>query len=91
MVKTRINIPHLFRQFTGGLESIPVEGVTVRDCLMRLSQVHPRLKSILFKKNGELDYIWLIVVDQKVVPPGQLELRVEPGQDIRIIPLAAGG
>jgi molybdopterin converting factor small subunit len=88
-VNIHIHITH--RQFTNGLEVVPVEGKTVGECLRHLVQQFPGMEKALFSKKDKLLNVIEIFVNQTSAYPNELARPVKDGDDIHLVVMLAGG
>jgi molybdopterin converting factor small subunit len=88
-VKVNIHITH--RQFTNGLEVVPVEGKTVGECLDRLIKQFPGMEKALFAKKDKLHNIVEIYVNHATAYPNELVKPVKDGDEIHLVVMLAGG
>lgn len=86
-----IHIHRTHRQYTDGLERIPVEGETVGACLSALTERYPGLQRILFTQNGILRNHIEIYLNAESAYPDELKKAVSTGDEIHITALLAGG
>lgn len=88
-VNIHIHITH--RQHTDGKQTVAAEGGTVGEALADLVKRYPGLKKEIFHKNGKLHNYIEIYLNQESAFPGELEKKVQKGDDIQIITFLAGG
>jgi molybdopterin converting factor small subunit len=79
------------RQYTGGIETVDVDGSTVGECLRNLTRRFPRLGSVLFDKSGNLHHLIEIYVNMESAYPDELAKPVAPGDEIHVTLLLSGG
>ena len=88
-VNVHIHTTH--RQFTNGLEVVPVEGKTVGECLNHLAQQFPGMEKALFAKKDKLLNVVEIYVNHTSAYPNELARPVKDGDDIHLVVMLAGG
>jgi len=88
-VKVYIHTTH--RQFTNGLEVIPVEGNTVGECLNHLIRQFPGMEKALFTKKDKLLNIVEVYVNHATAYPNELIKPVKDGDEIHLVLMLAGG
>jgi molybdopterin converting factor small subunit len=78
----------------GTTEHLPVEdGTTVRDLLVRLSTESPKFAELVYDLAGDRlkEYAALILNGQTIELAGGLDRRLEPGDQLLLLPGFAGG
>jgi len=90
-VSINISIHRTHRQFTGGLDTVEVQGNNVGDCLEDLIRQFPDMRNALFDKKGKLLNAVEIYINQKSAYPDELAKPVKDGDDIHITLMLAGG
>ena len=88
-VKVHIHTTH--RQFTNGLEVVPVEGNTVGECLNQLITQFPKMEKALFAKKDKLLNIVEVYVNHATAYPNELIKPVKDGDEIHLVLMLAGG
>jgi molybdopterin converting factor small subunit len=86
-----VHIHKTHRQFTTGLEKVPVEGGTVRECLDALVARFPQMKPALWDGKGRLKNQIEIYLNQQSAYPDETGKKVNPGDEIHITVMLAGG
>ena len=87
--KVHIHITH--RQFTNGLDVVPVEGNTVGECLNHLTKQFPGLEKALFAKKDKLLNVVEVFVNHATAYPNELIKPVKDGDEIHLLVMLAGG
>jgi molybdopterin converting factor small subunit len=85
---------HLYSGLTdyvGGHDMIEVNGRTVGECLHELIGQYPRLKNVLFDKNGGLQSHVFASINLKSAYPEKLDTPLEEGDELHIALIIAGG
>jgi molybdopterin converting factor small subunit len=88
-VNVHIHTTH--RQFTNGLEVVPVEGKTVGECLNQLIRQFPGMEKALFAKKDKLQNIVEVYVNHTTAYPNELIKPVKDGDEIHLVIMLAGG
>ncbi len=88
-VKVHIHATH--RQYTNGLEVVPVEGDTVGECLNHLTRLFPEMGKALFAKKDKLHNIVEVYVNHATAYPNELVKPVKDGDEIHLVVMLAGG
>ncbi len=88
-VKVHIHIIH--RQFTNGLDMVPVEGNTVGECLNHLTKQFPGMEKALFAKKDKLLNVVEVFVNHATAYPNELIKPVKNGDEIHLLVMLAGG
>ena len=87
----RVYIHTTHRQFTNGMETVPVEGKTVGECLNHLIRQFPGMGKALFAKKDKLLNIVEIYLNHATAYPNELIKPVKDGDDIHLVVMLAGG
>lgn len=83
-----VKVPPPYRGPTGGLESIPVRGATVRECIEAVEAAHPGFAGQVFAANGEPHRFVKLFVNGEQAPP---EAPVADGDEVEVLAAIAGG
>ncbi|QQS45025.1 MAG: MoaD/ThiS family protein [Acidobacteriota bacterium] len=85
-------IPTPLRRFTDGVETVPVEGGTVKDVFDYLENRFPGIRARLCEENGDLRRFINVYVDGEDIRfLERLETPVAEKAEISIVPAIAGG
>lgn len=88
----RVRIPAPMRRFTGGEGLVIVEAADLRQCIDALEASYPDIKSHLRDENGKLfPFANIFVNDDDARFLGELDAPLKDGDEVTIIPAAAGG
>jgi len=87
----KVNLHVTLRQFTGGRESIEVEGRTVGECLKNVADQFPEIEASVFDKKGALSHIVEIYLNHQSAYPNELAKPVKDGDEIHVTMMLAGG
>jgi molybdopterin synthase sulfur carrier subunit len=89
---TAVRIPAVLRPSVGGEKELDVDGGTVGDVVDALIARFPSLRDQLLTGEGELNrFVNVYVNGQDVRYLDGLATRVEPRDEIRLLPAMAGG
>src|ERR1044072_4098061 len=87
-----ILIPTALRSFTGGKDTVSVEGSTVGDALASLVEQHPDLKKHLYNEEGKLrHFVNVSLNDEDIRYIEKGATTIEDGDVLSIVPSIAGG
>ncbi len=90
-MSVKINIHPFLSQHTDNQDVVEVNGATVGQCLKELVTRFPALKQWLFEKNGKLNRLVEIYVNNETSYPEELAKPVKDGDEIHILIIIAGG
>jgi molybdopterin converting factor small subunit len=86
-----VHVHKTHRQFTNGLEVVPVEGKTVGECLNHLVRQFPGMEKVLFAKKDKLHNIIEVYLNHATAYPNELIKPVRDGDEIHLVVMLAGG
>lgn len=90
--KVIVHLPLALREFADGQARIAVTGATVRDVLDALATDYPLAGARILGPEGELRrYVNVFLGEANVRDIQGLDSRLEPGDELFIIPAVAGG
>ncbi len=76
----------------GGESVISVEGTTVGEVLLRVTNLYPEIKSQLLNDDGTLHrFLNVYVNDDDVRYIGGVDASIAPNDEITLLPAVAGG
>ena len=91
-MRTKVKMAVQFRKLTQGNSYVFVEGKTLDEVMVNLSRDYPGLESKLFEKDGKRRRSVNIYINQEDIRYlGDRANRLEPEDEIYIIPPASGG
>ncbi|MFC2005096.1 MoaD/ThiS family protein [Chloroflexota bacterium] len=90
-MSVKINIHPFLAQHTNGHDVVEVNGSTVGQCLEQLVTRFPELKEWLFEKNGRLNRLVEIYVNNETSYPEELAKPVKDGDELYILIIISGG
>jgi molybdopterin synthase sulfur carrier subunit len=82
-------IPSLMQGLTGGLQTVEIEGSTVRQIVENLEKAHPGMKERLVEA-GRIKPNISVAVDGEITPLGMLE-KVGESSEVHFLPAIGGG
>ena len=89
---TRVLIPTPLRAFTGGRDSIDLEGATIGDLLKELIAQHGDLRRHLYSDEGKLrSFVNIYVNDEDIRHLQRESTPVSAKDTVSIVPSVAGG
>jgi molybdopterin converting factor small subunit len=86
-----LKISSFFDQYTNNKDSILVKGSTVGECINDAIKQLPKLKSVIFDKNGKIYSYLDVFVNGESSFPKQMEQAVKDGDVLHIVMLIHGG
>jgi len=87
----KVMVPGSLRSWFGGSDEVSCEGATVGHCLDQLGGRFPGLKDRLLTPAGEIGAVIIFLNGDNVRQRQGLATAVSNGDEIGIVPLAAGG
>ncbi len=88
----RVRIPTPLRKFTGGQESVEVEGPSVAAVLDALDESHPGLKGRICEEDGTVRrFVNIYVNGDDIRFLDNAASPVKDGDEVSIVPAIAGG
>ena len=89
---SRVFIPQVLRPDVGGVKAVDVEGDTVGDVVDALVDRHPSLGDRLRTPDGTLHrFVNVYLNGEDVRYLSGLDTRVDPEDEVRLLPAIAGG
>ncbi|MBF88814.1 MAG: molybdenum cofactor biosynthesis protein MoeB [Candidatus Marinimicrobia bacterium] len=91
-MSNRIKIPSPLRQFTDNKSYVEVDGLTIKEVLIKIFEQYPQIQSHILDNNGEMrNFVNIYVNGKNIKEKDNLDTSVPIDSDIRIIPAIAGG
>ncbi len=90
-MSVRINIRPVLAHFTDGQTVVEVKGSTVGQCLDDLVQQFPKVKKVLFGKDGGLRNYVEVYINRESAYPDELAKPVKDGDELNLALIIAGG
>ncbi len=88
----RVRIPTPLRKFTGGQESVSVEGNSVAAIIDSLESGHPGLRERICEDDGSIRrFVNVYINGDDIRFLDNLESAVKDGDEVSIVPAIAGG
>ena len=88
---TRIRFTNLFAERIGGVNSVDVPGATVELSLRALTDRHPSLTPLVWAKDGALNSVMVVFLNDRQLGAAELGTLVGPGDEIDIVSALEGG
>jgi len=86
-----VRVPASLSDWFDGQDEVICQGRTVNECFEKLEDIFPGTKNQLIDKSGKLMAILVFLNGDNIRYLDGLETVVRDGDEIGIIPLAAGG
>ncbi|GAB6909102.1 putative ThiS family protein [Desulfosarcina cetonica] len=90
-MRVTLNLHKTHRQYTGGIETLELEGNTIGDCIDRLIERFSGMREALFDGKGKLKNQIEIYLNMESAYPDELKKPVKDGDDVYITVMLAGG
>jgi len=87
----RIRFTNLFAERIGGVSSVDVSAATVESALRALTDRHPTLTPLVWAKDGALNPVTVVFLNDRQLVAAEIGISVEPGDEIDIVPALEGG
>lgn len=87
----RIRFTTLFAERIGGIDSAEVEATSVASALRALTDRHPELAPLVWAPGGGVNPVMVLFLNDRQLSQGELDVRVDAGDEIDIIPAIEGG
>jgi MoaD family protein len=84
-------VPGSLKAWLDGACEADCQGRTVGECLADLSRLHPRLQGRVLDEERGMPKVLVFLNGDNVMGMGGLDTPVNDGDEIALIPLAAGG
>ncbi|MGE5138833.1 MAG: MoaD/ThiS family protein [Rudaea sp.] len=85
----RILIPALLRSYTGNRAEVQAEGETLAEVMRDLDRQYPGIAFRIVNEQQRIREHILVFVNH--ARSSGMEMRLEPGDEIRIVPAISGG
>jgi hypothetical protein len=86
-----IRFTNLFAERIGGVNSVDVRGATVESSLRALTDQHPALASLVWGKDGALNTVMVVFLNDRQLAAAEIGTSVGPGDEIDIVSALEGG
>lgn len=86
-----VRVPGSLKDWFQGDDEAICQGETMGECLEHLIERFPDLRDRLFDENGELSSVLVFLNGENILSLEGLATSVKDGDEVGIIPLAAGG
>ena len=87
----RIRFTNLFAERIGGVNAVDVQGATVESSLRALTDGHPSLMPLVWAKDGGLNSVMVVFLNDRQLAAAELATAVGPGDEIDIVSALEGG
>jgi molybdopterin converting factor small subunit len=87
----KVHLYSSLQQFTNDRDTVEVSGSTIGECLDDLAKQFPKIKPMLFDKDGKLSGHIFVSVNLKSTYPEELTRAVNDGDELYIARIIAGG
>jgi molybdopterin converting factor small subunit len=87
----RIRFTTLFAERIGGISTVDVLAATVESALRALTDRHPSLTPLVWAKDGALNPIMVVFLNDRQLGVAEIGTPVGPGDQIDIVPALEGG
>jgi hypothetical protein len=87
----RIRFTNLFAERIGGVNAVDVSAATVESALRALTDRHPPLTSLVWAKDGALNPVMVVFLNDHQLGAAEIGTAVEPGDEIDIVSAVEGG
>jgi molybdopterin converting factor small subunit len=87
----RIRFTNLFAERIGGVSTVDVLAATVESALRALTDRHPNLTPLVWAKDGALNPVMVMFLNDRQLGSAEIGTRVGPGDEIDIVPALEGG
>jgi molybdopterin synthase sulfur carrier subunit len=86
-----VKLPPVLQEFSGGVETLEVNGRTVDECLEALEARFPGIREPLLDRQGKLLRVFGIYLNSDGLHPVELDSLVRDGDEIVILNFLMGG
>jgi sulfur-carrier protein len=86
-----VRIPGSLADWFNGADEVACRGGTLRECFSEIQGKHPGFHERIFDGQGEIGLVLIFVNGENIRNLAGLATKVSDGDEIGIIPLAAGG
>ena len=87
----RIRFTNLFAERIGGVSAVDVQAATIESALRALTDRHPSLMTLVWAKDGALNPIMVLFLNDRQLGAAEIGTPVGPGDEIDIVPALEGG
>jgi len=87
----QIRFTNLLAERIGGVNSVDVQGATVESSLRALTDRHPDLAPLVWAKDGALNPVMVVFLNDRQLGAAEIGSPVEPGDEIDIVSALEGG
>jgi|WetSurMetagenome_2_1015567.scaffolds.fasta_scaffold684901_2 hypothetical protein len=90
-MKTKLHLYSGLQSYVNNQDTIDVVGTTIRECLNSLIAQFPEIRHVLLNKEGKLLPNVMVSINLNSPTSEKLEKSVNPGNEIYLIMVIAGG
>lgn len=90
-MSVKVHLLSSLRVYTDDQDAIEVEGTTVEECLLDLSDKYPMIEEEIFYPNGKLNDTYEIWINAESAYPNALAKEIKDGDEIYITLEQTGG
>ena len=87
----RIRFTNLFAERIGGVSAVDVQAATIESALRALTDRHPSLMPLVWAKDGALNPVMVLFLNDRQLPAEEIGAPVGPGDEIDIVSALEGG
>ena len=87
----RIRFTNLFAERIGGVSAVDVQAATIESALRALTDRHPSLMPLVWAKDGALNPVMVVFLNDRQLGAAEIGSPVEPGDEIDIVSALEGG
>ena len=86
-----IYLHKVYQQFCNGEEIIDVEGTTISECLLHMTEKYPDVRKAIYTGKDKLHPLVEVYLNSSSAYPDALKKKVKDGDKIHLIHTLAGG
>ncbi len=87
----QIRLSHFLEERIGGVSCVYVSADTVRKALETLTDRHPQLARSIWIRDGVVNPIMAVFLNDELIGPDRLEAPVKSGDQVVLVAAVAGG
>jgi len=87
----QIRLSHFLEERIGGVSCVHVSADTVRGALETLTDRHPQLARSIWIRDGVVNPIMAVFLNDELIGPDKLETPVKSGDQMVVVAAVAGG
>ena len=86
-----VKFSSVLHPYTGNRPTIPVDGGNVGECLGQVVKRFPRIRKVLYRRDGGLNRSINIYINEADAHPDPLSKPLKDGDSLRIVMVIGGG